>query len=555
MEVMDFRRSRTFLFFFLMFPVCFGFSPALFARNVSDITGDTFEEVEGRGLLIRTSPIGARVFVDGLERGQTPLALDNIRSGNYRIRLIKEGYRERRFTVTISTESRTVISIELEEARGQVLFHIRKGEGSPPEEMLPFNPVVTAGAETAAVYPLAGENVLLTLPVGYRTIQVRAFGWEDTLRTVYVREEMITSVTLVMKPAPFIIKRGSVSRSRFNPANSGSLGHTEFRFEVSAPGRGALTVKSQDGSVVYSTALGPFRTWSQSAAWDGRGRNGDPLPRGTFRVFIEAESVPWDGSAPVSQVLILETEIDPSLAIYPLSLQGVFAGLLFAPAPAALPRGSFQIEAGLFFGKTAPAERAFSGLPFDTGIRLSPWDRYELTILLNARPKFGDTAAWGAAGSFKYVFLHSDEGVYPLGFAGGFSYAWAEDGAAPLGPGTGMGFCFPLSWRFNALTLIFSPGIQWPIPYDLVTRPVVAGGVHYRGSWFIAGLSLKQEFNVSDLKSGRDERNRSPVFLQAGGEIKLYPPPSNMVFTLSGGVWYNGSEVGGFGGVGIGLIY
>jgi hypothetical protein len=556
MKDMDFRRFRRVLCFFLVFPVFLGFPPFLFARNVSDIVGDTFEEVEGRGLLIRTSPTGARVFVDGVERGQTPFAMDNIRSGDYRIRLIKDGYRERRFMVTISSESRMVVSIELEEARGQVLLRLQKGEGSPPAELLPFNPVLSAGGETAAIYPQAGEPVFLSLPVGYRTIQARAFGWEDALRTVYVREEVMTSVTLVMNPAPFALSHGSVSRSRFNPANAGSLGHTEFRFEVSAPGTGTLTVKDQNGTVVYRTALGPFRTWSQSVTWNGRGRNGDPLPGGIFQVFIETESVSWDDSAPVSQVLSLETEIDPSLAIYPLSLQSVFAGLLFAPAPASLPRGSFQIEAGLFFGKTAPAERAFSGLPFDTGIRFSPLDRGEFTVLLNAQPKFGDTAAWGAAGSFKYVFIHSDEGAYPLGCAAGLSYAWAENGAAPIGPGTGMGFSFPLSWRFNALTLVFSPGIQWPLPHDLVVRPVLAGGFYYRGSWFIAGFSLRQEYNLSkNLESGRDERNRSPAFLQAGGEIKFYPPPSNLVFSLSGGLWHTGSETGGFGGLGIGLIY
>jgi hypothetical protein len=553
---MDRRRFRSLLCFFLIFPVFLGLPPSLFARNVSDIAGDTFEEMEGRGLLIRTSPAGARVFIDGVERGQTPFAMDNIRSGDYRIRLIKDGYRERRFMVTISSESRMVVSIELEEARGQVLIRLQKADGSPPAELLPFDPALTAGGETAALYPRTEEHILLSLPVGYRTIQARAFGWEDALRTVYVREEIVTSVTLVMQPAPFAVDRGSVSRPRFNPANAGSLGHTEFRFEVSAPGRGTLTVKDQNGSEVHRAALGPFRTWSQSAAWDGRGRNGDPLPGGVFRVYIETESFSWDGSAPVSRVLTLETEIDPSLAIYPLSLQSVFAGLLFAPAPASLPGGSFQIEAGLFFGGTAPAERAFSGLPFDTGIRFSPRDRYEFTVILNAQPKFGDTAAWGAGGSFKYVLLHSGEGAYPLGCAAGVSYAWAENGAAPIGPGTGMGFTFPLSWQFRALTLIFSPGIQWPLPHDLVPRPVIAGGFHYRGSWFIAGFSLRQEYNLSaDLKSGRDARNRSPAFLQAGGEIKFYPPPSNLVFSVSGGLWHTGSETGGFGGVGIGLIY
>jgi hypothetical protein len=528
------------------------FPPLLPGQNVSDIVGDTFEEIEGRGLVIRTKPIGARVFIDGVERGESPLTINTLRSGEYNIRLVKEGYRERRFKVTLSAKSRLVISIALEEAMGQVLFNIRKSEGSPPEERLPFNPVILAGGGNLENRLTAG---VVELPVGYRTIQVRAFGWGDLTQTIFVREGRVQVVDLTLSPAPFALTHGTVSRPRFNPGNAGALGLTEFRFEVSAPGRGVITITDRERKTVYTAELGPFQTWSQTAAWNGRGPDGAPLSEGIYQVFIEVESLPWDDSAPLSRSLTFQTEIDSSINIYPLSLHGGLAGLLFVPAPAALPRGSFQIEAGLFFGKTAPAERAFSGLPFDVGVRFSPLDRLEITAVLNSLPKFGGTAAWGAAGSFKYVFLHSDEGVYPLGLAGGFSYAWAEDGAAPLGPGTGMGFYFPLSWRFNALTLIFSPGVQWPVPYDLVSRPVLAGGIHYRGSWFIAGLSVKQEFNVSDLKSDRDERNRSPFFLQAGGEIKFYPPPSNLVFTLSGGVWYNGSETGGFGGVGIGIIY
>ncbi|MDR1278626.1 MAG: PEGA domain-containing protein, partial [Treponema sp.] len=548
---MSFSCFRRFLFFLLLPVLCGFFPPLLSGQNISDITGDTLEETAGSGLVIRTKPIGARVFIDGIERGQSPLVMNNLKEGEYYIRLVKEGYRERRFKITLSASSRLVVSIELETAAGQVLFRFRKAEGSPPEEQLPLRPVIIADGETAAVRPEFGETPVLSLPVGYRTIQVRAFGWMEAVKTVYVREGELSTAVFTMSPAPFTMSRGTVSRPRFNPANSGSLGLTEFRFEVSAPGRGVLTIKDQAEQVVYRAVLGPFRTWSQSISWNGREAGGAPLPEGRYRAFIETEALPWDGSAPAAQSLVLETEINSSLIIYPLSFQGILAGLLFAPAPVTLPSGSFQIEANLFFGGTAPGERAFSTLPFDVGIRFSPLNRLEITALLNALPRFDGAAALGGGGSLKYVLLHSGEGRLPLGLAAGISYAWAENGAAPIGPGTGMGFYCPLSWRFDPLTLIFSPGIQWPIPHDLVTRPILSGGLHYQGAHFTAGFSLRQEFNVTrDPGSGRDARNRSPLFLQAGGELKWYPPPSNLVFTLSGGLWHNGSQTGGFGGLG-----
>jgi hypothetical protein len=525
------------------------FPPVLSGQNVSDIVGDTFEEIEGRGLVIRTKPAGARVFIDGVERGETPLAMNNLRSGEYYIRLVKEGYRERRFKVTLSASSRLAVSIELEEAVGQVLFHLRKSEGSPPEDLLPFNPVIFAGGENLTNRLTAAGTA--ELPVGYRTIRVRAFGWGEAARTIHVREGRVQVVDLTLSPAPFTAAQGAVSRARFNPGNAGSLGVTEFRFEVSAPGRGTVTVTNREGETVYTAGLGPFRTWFQAAAWNGRGPDGNPLPEGVYKVLIETESLPWDDSAPVSQSLAFQAEIDSSVNIYPLSLHGGMAGLLFAPAPGALPRGSFQIEAGLFFGKTAPAARAFSSLPFDTGIRFSPLDRLEIAAVLNSLPEFGGAAAWGISGSAKWVFLRGESGL-PLDFAAGLSYAWEEEsGAAPLGAGPGLGLCLPLAWRRAPVSLLFSPGMRWPVQNGLSPRLLLSGGLLFQGPWFTAGLSLRPEFNFS----ADSEAGGGPVFLLMGGECKFYPPPSNLVFSLSGGAWLTGSAAGGFGGVGVGIIY
>ena len=544
-----FRRPGFFPLLLLL--VCGPFS--LSGQNVSDIVGDTFEELEGQGLLIRTSPIGVRVFIDGVESGQTPLAVNNLRSGEYYIRLLKDGYRERRFTITLSASSRLVVSIRMEEASGQVLFRIKKAEGSPPEETLPFNPVILTGGETLTVSPATGASPVVSLPVGYRTIQVRAFGWEDAVKTLYVREDRMISADIILNPASFTLSGGLVSRARFNPANSGLLGITEFRFEVSAPGRGSLRVKNQEGKVVYTAPLGPFRTWSQSAAWNGRDAGGEQLPGGTYQVLIEAEALSGDESGPVSRQLHLETKIDPSLNIYPLSLRGGIAGLLLSPAPAVLPSGSFQIEGSLLFGGTAPEERPFSALPFDVGVRFSFLDRLEITGLLNALPRFTGSASWGLAGSVKWAFLRDNEGPGPLGLAAGLSYAWEENNAAPLGPGTGAGFYAPLSWRFDRLSLLFSPGLRWPVPRDLRPRLLFFGGILHQGAWFIAGYSLRTELNFSEASGG--EKDGSPVFFASAGEFKFYPPPSNVVFTISGGFWAAGIRIGGFGGLGFGLIY
>jgi hypothetical protein len=41
----------------------------------------------------------------------------------------------------------------------------------------------------------------------------------------------------------------------------------------------------------------------------------------------------------------------------------------------------------------------------------------------------------------------------------------------------------------------------------------------------------------------------------AAAEIRFFPPPSSMVFSLLGGGWFRDGRCGAYGGIGIGLIY
>lgn len=46
------------------------------------------------GLVVKTTPAGANVFVDGKQRGVSPLTLGDLRSGVHQVKTVKEGYKE-----------------------------------------------------------------------------------------------------------------------------------------------------------------------------------------------------------------------------------------------------------------------------------------------------------------------------------------------------------------------------------------------------------------------------------------------------------------------------
>ena len=60
----------------------------------SDVAGSKSEVPDGKAgrLLVRSTPAGARVFVDGREEGRTPVAVRELARGEHRVRLVHDGY-------------------------------------------------------------------------------------------------------------------------------------------------------------------------------------------------------------------------------------------------------------------------------------------------------------------------------------------------------------------------------------------------------------------------------------------------------------------------------
>jgi len=533
---------------FLLFFLCL-FTFPLAAREISDITADTFVETSGRGLSIRSNPSGARVFIDGVERGSTPVVFENLSGGEYSVRLRKEGYRDRQFSVTLVDDSRLVVSIKMEEVRGLAYVTVHKAEEGPLS--LPFNPQIFSNAADGT-FSLTGDNkALLNLPVGYNIIRARAFGWEDESVSVLISEYFPSAVDIYMRPAVFRIENASGSRRRFNPLNSSSLGSVEYRFDVSAPGSAVMTVADASGSVVYRRQLENFSTWTQRVTWDGRDFNGNPVPEGAYTVVIEASPLfqNREGEAEVLR-LVMESEIDYSLEIFPLSLNGGIGGLTFAALPHVLPAGSYQIEAEFLFGSfllpRSAGEKAVFGFPFGIGFRLSPFNNLETAVYFNINLRVDNSTGWGISASVKYNILNGAD--FPLALAAGVSYAWAsENGDDPLSAGRGVGLHIPLSLELGDFSIVLTPALFWRGPESFVPALLLSTGALYRGGWFTTGLSARVEFDFT-------ENSSSPKFL-AGLQADFFPPPSNLFFSVKAGIWTQNSQVGGYGGAGIGIIY
>jgi hypothetical protein len=359
-----------------------------------------------------------------------------------------------------------------------------------------------------------------------------------------------------MQAAPFSMTGAELRRVRFNPANSGSLGTTEIAFNVSAPGTGRIVIENQAGETVFSRDLAVFTTWSQLTVWDGRDGEGKPLPDGAYRVLALAESIPAGGLRPVEKQAELTVSIDSSLNIYPLSSAAMVSGLFFSPVAEAIPHGSFQIDGTLLFGRAAAAGDAWDALPLAAALRFAPAEGLEMTAALNVTSYFDRGAVNALGGGFKWAFAKSGTGAVPAA-ALALSYAWAsEETLTPFGTAAGLAFSLPLSWALGKnFSLALSPGAFWTgeegYPAETLPRLLLSGGLLFRRLTLTAGLSLQSRIRIA--KTEGDDPGFGP--LMAAGEIRFFPPPSNVVFSLLAGGWADRGGFGGFGGIGIGLIY
>jgi hypothetical protein len=86
-------------------------------RNPESAIREPQSEIEKGRLLVRSTPAGARVFVDGKEKGLTPAVVRGLTQGAHRIRVMRDGFasEDRRIVITSARPSQSM-TIPLERA-------------------------------------------------------------------------------------------------------------------------------------------------------------------------------------------------------------------------------------------------------------------------------------------------------------------------------------------------------------------------------------------------------------------------------------------------------
>jgi hypothetical protein len=180
-------------------------APAPAPPRTSDV-GSTTAENDGR-LLVRSTPAGARVFVDGNEQGRTPAVVRDLPRGEHRVRVTQDGYttEERRVVITPARPSQ---SMTIPLARPRSAAEARAAQTARATPATPGTAGRFTGALTVMSRP-AGASVFLdgkmvgTTPVSIRPLAAGSHAirlehdgyrrWTSAIRVVANEHNRVTA--------------------------------------------------------------------------------------------------------------------------------------------------------------------------------------------------------------------------------------------------------------------------------------------------------------------------------------------------------------------------
>lgn len=274
-------------------------------------------------LVIESNPRGASVYLNDSFSGTTPLTVDELTPGEYRVAVDANGYYRWVRWITVEEGQRITLEVELQRITGHLSLSIA-----------PSDARVSVDEESRS-------GRVIELPVGTHTLTVRKFGFETVTSRFTIRQNRTTSLSIELERAPFRIEELSPSRPVVNPQNPGRLGELDVRFRVSAPGTATFVVRNSEGQTLLRRQLGPFRTWDQSVAWRPVDETGQPLPEGEYELSIVGsgtEEVSGEDSAAAF------VRVSKEARIRYRALWSGLSGAMYSPTPEVLPAGSVQLS-------------------------------------------------------------------------------------------------------------------------------------------------------------------------------------------------------------------
>lgn len=183
-----------------------------------------------RGLiLVRTTPEGADIQVEGADRGKTPLLLTDLPIGKYRLSAAANGFVSKSVEVTVETRTPQLVKIDL--ASDSATLRVNS---------TPTGATVVVNGLTKGVTPCSVERIL----AGESTVSVTLEGYTPFVQKVKLQAGDEQTIDTPLSPLPASLSVFSAPEGARVLINDELAGKTPLVLDAVAPGSYAVRVES-----------------------------------------------------------------------------------------------------------------------------------------------------------------------------------------------------------------------------------------------------------------------------------------------------------------------
>ena len=155
-------------------------------------------------LLVRSTPLGARVLVDGREYGRTPLTVGNLSRGAHNVRVIRDGYDPDNRQVTVTSAQRAhSVTVRLSPQRVAPVGRVATAPSRPAAPAVPSGAPLTVESRPAGAAVFLDGRPVGTTPLvvpdvaaGEHAIHLEREGyqrWSSAIRIVTTERNRVTA--------------------------------------------------------------------------------------------------------------------------------------------------------------------------------------------------------------------------------------------------------------------------------------------------------------------------------------------------------------------------
>jgi len=192
-------------------------------------------------LEVRSEPSGAKVFLDGNEMGETPIVLSDIWSGQYTVRVVKDGYASHEEQVEIKGSDRKAITVPLRRVV-EIPVELKAKAGELAIQTDPSGASIYVDGRSVGVSPYEGK----ALPPGTFRVRLAKEGYESWEKEVAVEIAKRVEILAYLKPIDGSLEILSEPSGAKVSMNGKEIGETPLTVSRVQPGEHVIRIVKEE---------------------------------------------------------------------------------------------------------------------------------------------------------------------------------------------------------------------------------------------------------------------------------------------------------------------